>query len=50
MISVRDIVKSYYDKKNKKTQGQVTAENQSQGVQKNVSAQVTEVRKVASNQ
>jgi hypothetical protein len=47
---VRDIVKAYYDKKNKKTQGQVTAENQSQGVQKNVSAQVTEVRKVASNQ
>jgi len=25
---VRDIVKAYYDKKNKKTQGQVTAENQ----------------------
>jgi penicillin-binding protein 2 len=46
---VRDIVKAYFDKKNKKTQGQVTAENQPQGVQKNVAAQVTEVRKVASN-
>jgi penicillin-binding protein 2 len=46
---VRDIVKAYYDKKNKKTQGQVTAENQPPGVQKNVAAQVTEVRKVASN-
>jgi penicillin-binding protein 2 len=27
---VRDIVKMYYDKKNKKTQGQVTAENRTQ--------------------
>ena len=44
---VRDIVKAYYDKKNKKTQGQVTAENQAQGVQKNEAAEVTEVRKVA---
>jgi len=28
---VRDIVKAYYDKKNKKTQGQVTAEGQPEG-------------------
>ena len=28
---VRDIVKAYYDKKNNKTQGQVTAENQPEG-------------------
>jgi hypothetical protein len=26
---VRDIIKAYYDKKNKKTQGQYTAENKS---------------------
>ncbi len=32
---VRDIVKAYYDKKNKKTQGQVTAGNQPQQLQKN---------------
>jgi penicillin-binding protein 2 len=43
---VRDIVKAYYDKKNKKTQGQVTAENQAQGVQKNEAAQLTQVPKV----
>jgi penicillin-binding protein 2 len=42
----RDIVKAYYDKKNKKTQGQVTAENQAQGVQKNEAAQLTQVPKV----
>ena len=30
---VRDIVKAYYDKKNKKTQGQVTAQNQQQQLQ-----------------
>jgi len=29
---VRDIVKAYYDKKNKKTQGQVTAENQAKPI------------------
>jgi len=32
---VRDIVKAYYDKKNKKTQGQVTAGNPSQQMQRN---------------
>ena len=32
---VRDIVKAYYDKKNKKTLGQVTAGNQPQQLQKN---------------
>jgi hypothetical protein len=26
---VKDVIKAYYDKKNKKTQGQVTAENKS---------------------
>jgi len=31
---VRDIVKAYYDKKNKKTQGQVTAQNQPQRIEK----------------
>ena len=31
---VRDIVKAYYDKKNKKTQGQVTAGNLPQQIQK----------------
>ena len=31
---VRDIVKAYYDKKNKKTQGQVTAQNQPQRMEK----------------
>jgi penicillin-binding protein 2 len=32
---VRDVVKAYYDKKNKKTQGQVTAENKSEAPRKN---------------
>ncbi len=31
---VRDIIKAYYDKKNKKTQGQFTAENKSDTPQK----------------
>ena len=39
---VRDIVKAYYDKKNKKTQGQVTAENQPQQLQKNEARPVAE--------
>jgi penicillin-binding protein 2 len=42
---VRDIVKAYYDKKNKKTQGQVTAENQPQQLQKNGASPVAEAPK-----
>jgi penicillin-binding protein 2 len=42
---VRDIVKAYYDKKNKKTQGQVTAGNQPQQLQKNEARLVTEAPK-----
>jgi hypothetical protein len=37
---VRDIVKAYYDKKNKKTQGQVTAENHPPQLQKNTASPV----------
>jgi penicillin-binding protein 2 len=36
---VRDIVKAYYDKKNKKTQGQVTAQNQPSQLDKTASGQ-----------
>ncbi len=36
---VRDIVKAYYDKKNKKTQGQVTAQNQPPQLDKTASGQ-----------
>ncbi len=42
---VRDIVKAYYDKKNKKTQGQVTAENQPQQLQKNGASAAAEAPK-----
>jgi penicillin-binding protein 2 len=45
---VRDIVKAYYDKKNKKTQGQVTAGNQPQELQRNEARPVTEAPKAAS--
>jgi penicillin-binding protein 2 len=41
----RDIVKAYYDKKNKKTQGQVTAQNQPQQLQKNNASPVAEAPK-----
>ncbi len=43
---VRDIVKAYYDKKNKKTQGQVTAENHTPQLQKNTASPVPEAPKV----
>lgn len=43
---VRDIIKAYYDKKNKKTPGQVTAGNQPQQLQKNEASPVAEVPKV----
>lgn len=43
---VRDIVKAYYDKKNKKTQGQVTAENHPPQLQKNTASLVPEAPKV----
>ncbi len=39
---VRDIVKAYYDKKNKKTQGQVTAGNKTPELQKNTAAKAEE--------
>jgi len=42
---VRDIVKAYYDKKNKKNQGQITAENKGYEL-KNETRQVAEVAKV----
>jgi penicillin-binding protein 2 len=42
---VRDIVKAYYDKKNKKTQGQVTAQNQPQQLQKNAASPAAEAPK-----
>jgi penicillin-binding protein 2 len=43
---VRDIVKAYYDKKNKKTPGQVTAGNQPQQIQKGEVKPVAEAPKV----
>ena len=43
---VRDIVKAYYAKKNKKTQGQVTAENHPPQLQKNTASLVSEAPKV----
>jgi len=43
---VRDIVKAYYDKKNKKTQGQVTAENHPPQLQKNSASPVPLAPKV----
>jgi len=43
---VRDIVKAYYDKKNKKTPGQVTAENHPPQLQKNTTSLVSEAPKV----
>ena len=42
---VRDIVKAYYDKKNKKTQGQVTAGNQPHQLQKNDGSPAAEAPK-----
>jgi penicillin-binding protein 2 len=42
---VRDIVKAYYDKKNKKTQGQVTAENQPQRLEKSEASAAVEAPK-----
>jgi penicillin-binding protein 2 len=42
---VRDIVKAYYDKKNKKNQGQVTAENQPQQLRKNAASPAPEAPK-----
>ncbi|MFI5098456.1 MAG: penicillin-binding protein 2 [Candidatus Acidiferrales bacterium] len=42
---VRDIVKAYYDKKNKKTPGQVTAGNQPPQLQKSEASPATEGRK-----
>ncbi len=39
---VRDIVKAYYEKKNKKTQGQVTAEVKTPELQKNAAAKAEE--------
>jgi hypothetical protein len=43
---VRDIVKAYYDKKNKKNQGQITAENQGYDMKRDEGKQVVEVSKV----
>ena len=43
---VRDIVKAYYDKKNKKNQGQITAENKGYKLKKDEARQVAEVAKV----
>ncbi len=45
---VRDVVKAYYDKKNKKTQGQVTAGNQSPQLKKNEASPATEAPKAVS--
>jgi penicillin-binding protein 2 len=42
---VRDIVKAYYDKKNKKTQGQVTAENQPRRMQQSEASATVEAPK-----
>ncbi len=42
---VRDIIKAYYDKRNKKTQGQVTAGNQPQQLQKNEARPMAEAPK-----
>jgi penicillin-binding protein 2 len=43
---VRDIVKAYYDKKNKKTQGQITAENQPHRMYKSHAVAAAEEPKV----
>jgi penicillin-binding protein 2 len=43
---VRDIVKAYYDKKNKKTQGQITAENQPHRMDKSDAVAAAEAPKV----
>jgi penicillin-binding protein 2 len=43
----RDVVKAYYDKKNKKTQGQVTAENLPQQLQKNSARPAPEAPRAA---
>jgi penicillin-binding protein 2 len=42
---VRDIVKAYYDKKNKKNPGEVTAQNQPQGLVKNAAVVTVEAPK-----
>lgn len=41
----RDIIKAYYDKKNKKNQGQITAENQRYDLKKSEEKQTAEVSK-----
>jgi len=43
---VRDIVKAYYDKRNKKNQGQITADNKGYDMKKDEGKQVVEVSKV----
>jgi len=43
---VRDIVKAYYDKRNKKNQGQITADNKGYEMKKDEGKQVVEVSKV----
>ena len=43
----RDVVKAYYDKKNRKTQGQVTAENHPQQLQKNTASPAPEAPRAA---
>jgi len=44
----RDIIKAYYDKKNKKTQGQITAENKGYDLKKDEARQVAELSKSVS--
>ncbi len=43
----RDVVKAYYDKKNRKTQGQVTAENHPPQLQKNTASPAPEAPRAA---
>ena len=43
----RDIIKAYYDKKAKKDQGQVTAENQPEHSEKTLAGQRAEASKLA---
>ena len=42
---VRDIVKAYYDKKNKKSQGQITAEEKGYDLKKGEAKQAIEASK-----
>jgi len=46
---VRDIVKAYYEKKEKKNQGQVTAENQTRQLKKSEAREAAEAPKAALN-